>query len=147
MSIGWEDFPVGRTIVTPAVTITETHVVQFAWLTGDWYHLHMNAQSAAQGPFGERVAHGPLTFVMAVGLMYQSQAYGDCILAWLGADNVRATEPVKFGDTIRVVATVTAARPTKDGQRGVVTLHYVVRNQKGEGVMALDFTLLMKPRS
>ncbi len=145
--LGWEDFPVGRRIVTPAVTITESHVVQFAWLTGDWYHLHMNADSAARGPFGERIAHGPLTFAMAVGLMYQSQAYGDCILAWLGADNVRASGPVKFGDTIHVVATVTEARPTKDGQRGVVTVQYVVRNQRDESVMSFDFSLLMKPRS
>ncbi len=146
MSIGWEDFPVGRAVASPAVTITETHVVQFAALTGDWYPLHMNAAAAARGPFGERVAHGPLTFAMAVGLMYQSQAYGDCIVAWLGANDLRATAPVRFGDTIQVVATVTAARPTKDPARRVVTLAYLVRNQKEEAVMSVDFTLLMKSK-
>ncbi len=147
MTIGWEDFPVGRVVVTPAVTITETHVVQFGNLTGDWYWLHMDAEAAARGPFGQRIAHGPLTFVMAVGLMYQSQAYGDSILAWLGANNLRATAPVRFGDTIHVVATVTAARPTKQPDRGVVTLNYEVRNQKDEAVMSFDFTLLMRSRS
>jgi len=147
MTIGWEDFPVGRAVVTPAVTITETHVVQFGNLTGDWYWLHMDAEAAARGPFGQRIAHGPLTFVMAVGLMYQSQAYGDSILAWLGANNLRATAPVRFGDTIHVVATVTAARPTKQSDRGVVTLNYAVRNQTDEAVMSFDFTLLMRSRS
>ncbi|MGD0075014.1 MAG: MaoC/PaaZ C-terminal domain-containing protein [Candidatus Binataceae bacterium] len=147
MTIGWEDFPVGRSVTTPSVTITETHVVQFGTLTGDWYWLHMNAAAAARGPFGQRIAHGPLTFVMAVGLMYQSQAYGDCILAWLGANNLRATAPVRFGDTIHVVATVTEARQSKQPDRGVVTLNYVVRNQNDKAVMSFDFTLLMRSRS
>jgi acyl dehydratase len=147
VTIGWEDFPVGRSVTTPSVTITETHVVQFGTLTGDWYWLHMNAAAAARGPFGQRIAHGPLTFVMAVGLMYQSQAYGDCILAWLGANNLRATAPVRFGDTIHVVATVTEARQSKQPDRGVVTLNYVVRNQNDKAVMSFDFTLLMRSRS
>ncbi len=147
MTIGWEDFPVGRSVTTPSVTITETHVVQFGTLTGDWYWLHMDAAAAARGPFGQRIAHGPLTFVMAVGLMYQSQAYGDCIVAWLGANNLRATAPVRFGDTIHVVATVTEARQSKQPDRGVVTLNYVVRNQNDEAVMSFDFALLMRSRS
>lgn len=146
MTIGWEDFPVGRSVTTPSVTITETHVVQFGTLTGDWYWLHMDAAAAARGPFGQRIAHGPLTFVMAVGLMYQSQAYGDCIVAWLGANNLRATAPVRFGDTIHVVATVTEARQSKQPDRGVVTLNYVVRNQNDEAVMSFDFALLMRSR-
>ncbi len=147
MTIGWEDFPVGRSVTTPSVTITETHVVQFGTLTGDWYWLHMDAAAAARGPFGQRIAHVPLTFVMAVGLMYQSQAYGDCIVAWLGANNLRATAPVRFGDTIHVVATVTEARQSKQPDRGVVTLNYVVRNQNDEAVMSFDFALLMRSRS
>jgi acyl dehydratase len=147
MSVGYQDFPVGRVVNTPEVTITEAHVVQFANLTGDWYPLHMNAHAAARGPFGERIAHGPLTFAMAVGLMYQSQAYGDSILAWLGANELKASAPVRLGDTIRVVATVKACRPAKDPSRGIVTLEYVVRNHRDEGVMSLDFTLLMRSRA
>ncbi|HKT72058.1 MAG TPA: MaoC/PaaZ C-terminal domain-containing protein [Steroidobacteraceae bacterium] len=144
MSVGWEDFPVGRRIVTPAVTITETHVVQFATLTGDWYPLHMNEQAAAAGPFGGRIAHGPLTFAMAVGLMYQSQIYGDGIIAWLGADKLRATEPVRFGDTVHVEASVLISRQSKDPSRGVVTLAYVVVNQHSKPVFSCEFSLLMK---
>jgi acyl dehydratase len=146
MSTGWEDFPVGRQVVTPAVTITETHVVQFAGLTGDWYWLHMNDEAATRGPFGERIAHGPFTFTMAVGLMYQSQAYGDAILAWLGANNMRATAPVRFGDTIHVVATVTESRASKQPDRGIVTLKYEVLNQRDEAVMSFDYALLMQSR-
>lgn len=147
MSVGWEDFPVGRVVTTPAVTVTEAHVVQFASLTGDWYPLHTNAEWSAQTPFGQRIAHGPLTLALAVGLMYQSQAYGDAILAWLGADQVRATAPVFFGDTVKVVATVTGSRPSKDPSRGVVILEYRVRNQRSDDVMSFSFTLLMRSRN
>lgn len=146
MSLGWEDFPVGRAVTTPSVTVTETHLVQFSGLTGDCYPVHMDAEWAARSPFGQRIAHGPLTFAFAVGLMYQSQAYGNAIIAWLGADKVRATAPVFIGDTVHVVAEVIASRAAKDPSRGVVTLRYTVVNQKDEEVMSFDFTLLMRAR-
>ena len=146
MSSGWEDFPVGRTITTPTISVTETHLVQFSSLTGDWYPLHTDIEYSKKSPFGQRIAHGPLTFAFAVGLMYQSQAYGDAILAFLGADNVRASAPVFIGDTIHVVATVTNSRASKDPERGIVGLKYVVKNQREEEVMSFDFTLLFRSR-
>lgn len=146
MSLGWEDFPVGRTVTTPRITVTETHLVQFSSLTGDWYPIHTDIEFSKASPFGQRIAHGPLTFAFAVGLMYQSQAYGDAILAFLGADNVRAVAPVFIGDTIHVVATVTNSRSSKDPTRGIVSLEYVVRNQRDEDVMSFDFTLLFRSR-
>lgn len=146
MSLGWEDFPAGREVTTPALTVTETHLVQFSGLTGDMYPLHTDAEWSAKSPFGQRIAHGPLTFAFAVGLMYQSQAYGDAILAFLGADNVRATGPVFIGDTVHVVATVTSSRVSKDPSRGIVSLKYVVLNQRDEEVMSFDFTLLFRSR-
>lgn len=146
MAIGWEDFPVGRVITTPSVTVTETHVVQFANLTGDWYPLHMDAEWVSRTPFGKRIAHGPLIFSLGVGLMYQSQCFGHSILAWLGANEVRATAPVYFGDTVHVVATVIASRMSKDPARGIVTFRYDVRKQTGESAMSYEFVLMMSSR-
>lgn len=146
MSIGWEDFPVGREIATASVTVTETHVVQFATLTGDWYPLHMDAEFAATTPFGQRIAHGPLIFTLAVGLIYQSQCYGHAVIAWLGAEKMRATAPTFFGDTVHVVATVTSCRPSERPGRGVVVLRYVVKKQTGETAMSFEFALLMRSR-
>lgn len=140
----WQDFPVDREITTPSVTVTETHVVQFGMLTGDWYPLHMNAEWAARTQFGKRIAHGPFIFSLAVGLMYQSGCYGDSILAWLGADKVQASAPVFIGDTVHVVARVIASRPSKKPGLGVVTLLYTVITQTGEPVMSFEFGLLMR---
>ena len=146
MTPGWEDFPVGRTITTPCVTVTESHLVQFSSLTGDWYPLHTDIEYASRSPFGQRIVHGPLTFSLAVGLMYQSRAYGDAIVAWLGAEKMRALAPVFIGDTLHVEARVTASRATSDSSRGVVDLEYTVRNQKDEDVMFLALTMLMRAR-
>lgn len=146
MRTGWEDFPVGRTVTTSALTVTEAHLVQFSGLTGDYYPLHTDATWSAKTKFKQRIAHGPLTFALAVGLMYQSQVYGEAILAWLGADEVRAMAPVFIGDTVHVVATVTDARHSKDPSRGIVTLNYMIRNQRGEDVMKFAFALLMRSR-
>jgi itaconyl-CoA hydratase len=146
MSSGWEDFPVGRTVTTAGVTVTESHLVQFAGLTGDYYPVHTDAEWAAQSPFGQRIAHGPLTFSLAVGCMYQSQFYGDAIVAWLGATQIRATAPVFIGDTVHVFATVTGSRASKDPSRGIVDLDYKVRNQRDEDVMLLALTMLMRSR-
>jgi len=146
MKTGWEDFPTGRTVTTSGITVSESHLVQFAGLTGDYYPVHTDAEWAAQSPFGQRIAHGPLTFALAVGCMYQSGFYGDAIVAWLGADRIRATAPVFIGDTLHVVATVTASRASKDPARGVVSLDYKVRNQRGEDVMLLSLSMLMRSR-
>lgn len=146
MRLGWEDFPVGRTVETSGVTVTEAHLVQFAGLTGDYYPVHTDAEWAAQSPFGRRIAHGPLTFSLAVGLMYQSQAYGDAIIAWLGADRMRAKAPVFIGDTLHVIAAVTGSRASSDPSRGVVDLEYTVCNQRHEDVMSIALTMLMRSR-
>lgn len=133
-------------MTTSGVTVTETHLVQFSGLTGDWYPVHTNAEWAAQSPFEQRIAHGPLTFSLAVGCMFQSQFYGDAILAWLGSDQIRATAPVFIGDTVHVFAKVTDSRASKDPSRGVVSLDYLVRNQRSEDVMFLSLRMLMRSR-
>jgi len=64
-----DDFKLGDVYVTPGITVTEFHVVGWAGLTGDSYPLHMDHEYAAKTQFGERIAHGPLIFGLAVGLV------------------------------------------------------------------------------
>ena len=46
-------------------TITETDVVFFCYLTGNWLELHSNAEYAKETQFGERLVQGSLTFAIA----------------------------------------------------------------------------------
>ncbi|GAA4524024.1 MaoC/PaaZ C-terminal domain-containing protein [Nonomuraea ferruginea] len=134
----------GQKISTTAITITESHVVSWASLTGDWLPIHTDREYAARSRFGERIAHGPLTLAMALGLSTRSQVIdGDRTTAWLGLNDLRALAPVLIGDTIRAVVEVTEARPAKREGQFVVTLSYRVVNQREEDVMTFTSILLM----
>lgn len=79
----WDDFKVGDKFRTQAVTVTETHVVNWTSLTGDWYPLHTDEEWAKKTVFGGRIAHGPLTFALAVGLVGMSGIFEDSLIACL----------------------------------------------------------------
>ncbi len=98
-----DDFEIGDVYTTACITVTETHVVNWAGLTMDFYPLHMDKEYAAKTEFGERLVHGPLIFALAVGLVGSAGFAGDAAVAWLGADKMRMLAPVKIGDTITVV--------------------------------------------
>ena len=106
--------------------------------------LHVDAEYAAASEFGERIAHGPLTLALALGLATRSGIFGDCVLAWLGLDDVRLPLPVRFGDTIHADVAVRECRPTSKPGRGLVVLDYTVRNQREETVMTFASTFLLK---
>lgn len=139
----WEDFTIGNQITTQSITITKAHLVNWAGLTMDFYPLHMDEEYAKKTIYGERIAHGPLIFSMAIGLMYMTGVYGDSIVAWLGVENMRIPAPVKIGDSIRVLARVSEKRETKNPSRGITKFHWDVKNQRDETVMSLDYVLLM----
>lgn len=139
----WNDFHVGQEITSQAITVTETHVVQWAGLTMDYYPLHTDKEYAAKSRFKQRVVHGPLTFALAVGLMGMTGEAKDSVIAWLGVDNMNIPAPVFIGDTIRLHATVTELRETKHASQGLCRMRYEVSNQRNESVMAFDMNFLM----
>lgn len=141
-----DDFKVGDTFRTAAITMTEAHVVNWAGLTMDFYPLHMDKEYAAQTQFGERLVHGPLIFAMSVGLVGSAGFAGDAAIAWLGVDNMRMLAPVKIGDTISVVVEVLDARVTSDPKKGIQVWRYTVENQRGETVLQHDYKMMFHMR-
>jgi acyl dehydratase len=136
------DFKLGEKFTTQAITVTEAHLVGWAGLTMDFYPIHMDKEFAAKSSFGERLAHGPLIFGLAVGLVSISGYGADSVMAWLGANNMKMLAPVKIGDTIKVTTEVREQKPTKDPSRGVQTWLYTVANQHGQAVMVFDYTMM-----
>ena len=142
----WEDFPIGREIHSAGLTVTETHVVTWSMVTGDCVPLHTDAVAAAASRFGRRVAHGPLTLSLALGLIVKTGAFGDAVIAWLGLDEVRAKAPVFFDDTIRITVTVVDAAPSSRPGAGKVHMRYSVANQHSEEVMSFMSGFLLTAR-
>ena len=127
----WEDFAIGFRVQTPSITVTEAHVVSWAGLTMDFYPLHMDAEFCKGTPFGERIAHGPLIFGLAVGLAGLARVEGGAIIAWMGVDGMRMHAPVKFGDTITVHIEVVAAKETRKPSQGLQTWRGVMIGVSG----------------
>lgn len=142
-----DQYQVGDIYKTAAITITETHVVNWAGLTMDFYPLHMDKEYAAKTPFGERLVHGPMIFALAVGLVGMTGIGGTAVVAWLGADKMRMLKPVKIGDTIRVEVEVREQRPTRKPEQGVQVWGYTVKNQRDEEVMVFDYTMMFQMRT
>lgn len=141
-----DDFNVGDLYQTGGMTVTESHVVAWAGLTGDFYPLHMDREFAAQSQFGERLAHGPLIFGLAVGLVGLAGFGGDAAIAWLGVDGLRMLRPVKIGDTVRVTVAVVERQATSNPCKGIQVWRYTVRNQRDEDVMVFDYKMMFHMR-
>jgi acyl dehydratase len=91
-----------------ARTITESDLVSFAAITGDWHPQHVDADWAANSRFGERIAHGMLVLSYSIGLMGFDP---DRVVALRGIDGLTFKRPVAIGETIRVEADVDDVRP------------------------------------
>ena len=124
-------------------TITETDVVFFCYLTGNWLELHSNAEYAKETQFGERLVQGSLTFAIAAGLQMVKR---DLVIAFYGLDKMRFTAPVKIGDTLRAEAEV-IDKEVKGDDSGVVTIKQVIKNQRDETTAIMIWKLLIKRRA
>ena len=67
-SLYFDELDGGESFETAGRTVTESDLVSFSALTGDWHPQHADADWAAAGPFGERVAHGMLVLSYSLGL-------------------------------------------------------------------------------
>lgn len=143
----WEEWELGAEFESPARTVTEADIVAFAGLSGDYNPLHINEEYCKNTLFGTRIAHGPLVYAIAAGLLFQLHLYDDTLIAFLGFENLKFTKPVKPGDTIRARIKVLEKRETSNPDRGVMKRQLQVLNQRGEvvqeGVQA--FLLKRKP--
>ena len=139
----FEEFEVGQVIQTGARTITETDIVNFAGLSGDFNYIHTNAHAAQGTMFGQRIAHGMLVASIATGLAVQ-QGFIDGTtlafreLAW------KFTKPVFIGDTLQVHIEVTETKLMKRLGGGLVTFAARVINQAGDVVHKGEWKMVMQ---
>jgi acyl dehydratase len=141
----FENFEVNAEYLTAARTVTETDVVAFAGLSGDFNPLHTDEEFAKQGMFGARIAHGMLMASITSGLVNQTGILHRTAVALLGF-SCMFKAPVKFGDTISVRLRVIEKREGQSPDGGVVRLAAFVTNQRRELVLDGEFLLLMKKR-
>lgn len=143
----FEEFAPGRTIVSGGRTITEADVAGFAGLSGDYNQIHMDAEFAASGPFGTRVAHGMLGFSIASGLAVQTGFVEGTVLAFREIQAWKFSQPILFGDTIHVRLEVLEVKALPRLSGGAVTLAVEVVNQRAVTVQHGRWVMLVQSRA
>ena len=139
----FEDFEPGQAFSHwPGRTITDADDIWFSLLTQNQNPLHIDAHYAAgREPHRKPLVNGTLVFSIAVG-----QTVSDISLnavANLDYEEVKHEGPVFHGDSIYTSSKILATRLTSRGDRGVVTLETVARNQQGERVLSFRRNVLL----
>jgi acyl dehydratase len=151
-TLDYEDYEVGDEFITPMVTLTETHSVLFAGLTGDYNMGHTcehfcNELSGDIGG-GTRMIHGLLVMSVGVGLfqrmgvsMYMKQG------AYLGIDRWRFVAPTKIGDSVGARVKVLEKKVfEKKPEWGVIRFGMTITNHKGDVVQAGEHVVAIARR-
>ncbi|MFC4770258.1 MaoC/PaaZ C-terminal domain-containing protein [Effusibacillus consociatus] len=134
----FEEYEVGEQWVSRGRTLTESDIVNFAGVSGDFYVLHTDAEYAKGTPFGQRIAHGMLVLSISTGLM---DFFPGKVLAFYGIDQLRFTAPTFIGDTVHVEMELLEKHERRSG--GLLVVKHEVKKQTGEPVIVGTLKILV----
>ena len=139
----FEEFEVGQKIMTVGRTVTESDIVTFACLSGDFNQIHTDVEYSKATTYGQRVAHGLLGVSIASGLAMRTGILENTVIFFREINNWKFIKSIFIGDTIHVEmeVTETKALPRIGGGSVVITLD--VKKQSGETVMKGNWTVLV----
>lgn len=144
----FEEFEVGQQIMTSGRTITESDLVSFAGLSGDYNQIHTDSEFAEKTPFGQRVAHGLLGLSIASGLAMRTGILEGTVIAFREINNWKFTNPVFIGDTIYAELNIIETKSIPRLGGGSLIIEIVVRNHRQQINMKGTWTVLVasKPK-
>lgn len=120
-------------------TVTETDIILYAGISGDFNSAHIDAESAKTGMFGQRIAHGMLSAGFISNVL-GNQLPGPGTI-YMGQE-LRFVKPVFIGDTVTATVTVTE----KITEKNRLKLETVVTNQNGDKVIT-GVATVMPPKA
>jgi acyl dehydratase len=133
-----DELTVGEVVPARGRTVTETDVVSFCYLTGNWLEIHSNEEVAARSPYGRRLVQGSLVFSIIPGLVAWDARY---TIAMYAVNEMRFPRPVFIGDTITAQIAVEDVH-LRDEDTGIATFAVTVVNQRGQVVQTFRMRLL-----
>ena len=142
----FEEFETGQTLETAGRTVTESDIVLFAGMSGDFNRIHTDAEFSKGTVFGQRVAHGLLGLSIASGLVVQTGMMEGTIMAFREVSTWKFIKPIFIGDTIHVVVEVKDTKAIPRIAGGSIVIELDVRNQDEETVMKGNWTALISSR-
>lgn len=138
----FEDFEIGNVHVSQGRTITETDVINFAGLIGDYNVLHTNEEVAKKGMYKTRIAHGMLGASIMTGMSNLLGIFDGTTIAFMEL-TIRYKAPLFLGDTIHLELEPTEKRKSSRPGRGIVKFNARLKNQDGVLVTDCDWVIMM----
>ena len=138
------DFHAGQVIEAGPYVLSEAELLQFAQAYDpQWFHV--DAQAAAESPFGGLIASGWHTCSIAMKLVVEAALAGSESFASPGLEHVRWPNPVRPGDALRLVADVIEVhRSEKRPTLGILRWRWRLFNQRELMVLDAEVTSLFK---
>ena len=139
-----EDLQVGQVWTSPRRTVTESDVIQFATMTGDFNPLHVDYDFASKSHYRAPVAHGLLGLSWVAGL--GSYFPNVNTLAFTAVRDWEFCRPLYFGDTVYVETR--CEQILNSGRRaGKVIWNRKLLNQDGQVIQQGNFETLVAMRA
>lgn len=140
----FEDWKVGEEFETARRTVTETDIVLFTGLSGDFNPLHTNEEFAKKSVFGTRVAHGFLIHSISIGLINQTNQFDGTLIAQKVHKNIVFTKGIVSGNTIYAKVMVLEKNDNGKHDSGEVVLDVAVIDERGEVCSKSTRTLVIR---
>lgn len=119
--LSFEDLKPGQTFSSRARTLTETDLVMFCMMMGDWHAIHADEIYAKETRVGQRMFHGTFGISLAIAQSADLLPLINRIVAALGLKEWSFKAPLFIGDTVHTELVIVGTRIVSDGRRGVVS--------------------------
>jgi len=141
-----DDLKPGDRFVSGGLTLTEAEIIDFAFRY-DPQPFHLDANAAADSPYGGLIASGFHSIAVCFRLFIQSGIFNRSSIGSPGIDELRWLAPVRPGDTLHSEIEVLEVRPSSSRpDRGIARLKYQAVNQRGETVLTFIVNHLLRRR-
>ena len=142
-----DDLTPGQRFTTPGLTLTEAEIIDFAWRY-DPQPFHLDANAAANSPYGGLIASGFQSLAICFRLFIQSGLLADSSMGSPGIDELRWLAPVRPGDTLHSEIEVLEVKPSSSKpDRGIARLRYNAVNQHQEAVLSFIVIHLLRRKT
>lgn len=145
MHLFFDDVEVGQEWESFGRTMTETDIVAFAGLSGDYNSIHIDHEFAKNTPFRRPIAHGLLTLAMASGFSLWTPPMRT--IAFLKIRELQFLAPVFIGDTLRLKSRLAEKNVRSRGRRAEMVWHRQMINQEQRAVQDGYFHTLVEGRA
>jgi len=142
----FDDYLPGATYDCGSISVSQDEILSFA-AQFDPQPFHTDPRAAARGPYGGLIASGWHTAALVMRQLVDHYLSAEASLGSPGLDEMRWPDPVRPGDTLRVLATVVEARRSQSRpDRGIMKTMIEAVNQDGRTVMRATATNFLRVR-